>query len=101
MNWYKKTAQEYAPIAITSYFPNTGELGISFNGGKTYKYIDINSFTYDKIYKLLKVKNYKTVNSILKNISENNKKKQLTQRGYTAKEEQEMVNELINEGILK
>ncbi len=100
MNWYKKT-QNYAPIAITSYFPGTGELGISFNGGKTYKYQDINSRTYDEIYKLLKVKNYKTVNSMLRTISEKNKKKQLTQRGYTAQEEEEMTNELINEGILK
>ncbi len=100
MNWYKKTAQEHDPIVITSYSSEIGELGISFNGGKTYRYLDVNPFTYMKIYKLLKVKNYKTVNKILKNISEGNKRKQLTQRGYTEREEQEMINELINKGIL-
>ena len=93
MNWYKKS-QEYAPIAITSYFPGTGELGISFNGGKIYKYIDINSFTYDKIYKLLKVKNYKTVNSILRTISEKNKKNEEENR-------EEILNELYERGYLQ
>ena len=91
MNWYK-TAQQYAPIAIISYIPGYGELGISFNGGKKYIYPKVNPPLYNKIENLLKFKNYKKVQQILKNISDN--------RPDSEEEKQQMLDQLYDEGYL-
>ena len=68
MNWFKQT-QQAPPIAIVSYIPEYGELGISFRGSKKYVYSDVSPFLYEKINILLRVKNYKEVQKILKNLS--------------------------------
>jgi len=91
MNWYK-IAQQPAPIAIISYFASIGELGISFNGGKKYVYQDVSPFHYNKIMTLLRVKNYRAVQAILKNLSIN--------RPDTEKEKQQMLQQLYDEGYL-
>ena len=90
MNWYK-IAQQFAPIAITSY-SKIGELGISFNGGKKYIYYNVSPFDYDKIRALLRVKNYREVQKILKNLSKN--------RHDTEEEKQQMLQQLYDEGYL-
>ncbi len=90
-SWYKR-AQKIVPISIVSYFPNIGELGISFNRGKTYIYPDVSPFLYDRINTLLRVKNYKEVNKILKNISENNKNNEKEDR-------EEILNDLYDREI--
>ena len=92
MSWYKK-AQQVVPISIVSYFPNIGELGISFNGGKTYVYPDVSPFLYERIDTLLRVKNYREVSKILKNISKKEEK--------TPEDSDEMVDELYDRGDLK
>ena len=91
MNWYKK-AQQNIPIRIISYIPQHGELGISFNRGKKYIYPNVTPFTYSRIQTLLKVKNYREVQKILKNLSIN--------RPDTKEEKQEMLDELYEEGLL-
>ena len=91
MNWYKKS-QLNIPIQIVSYIPEYGELGISFNRGKKYIYPDVNPFTYNKIHTLLRVKNYKQVQKILKNLSAN--------RPDTEEEKQQMLDELYDSGLL-
>ncbi len=92
MNWYKKS-QQVVPIAIVSYFPNIGELGISFNGGKKYVYPDISPFLYERIDILLRVKNYREVSKILRNIS--------TKKEETQEDKDEMLDELYDRGYLK
>jgi len=92
MNWYR-TAQQVAPIAIISYFPNIGELGISFNGGKKYAYPNISPFLYDRINVLLRVKNYKKVSEILRNISPKKEEE-------TSVDRDEMLDELYEKGLL-
>jgi len=92
MNWYK-IAQQVLPISIVSYSPNIGELGISFNGGKKYIYLDVSPFLHDKINTLLRVKNYKKVNEILRNISVKKEEETPADKG-------EMLNELYEEGLL-
>ena len=84
MNWFKK-AQQTPPIAIVSY-DHDGNLGISFNGRKKYSYPDISQFYYNKIQTLLRVKNYKEVQKMLKNLSAN--------RPHTEEEKQQMLSEL-------
>ncbi len=84
MNWFKQ-AQQYSPIAIVSY-DHDGNLGISFNGGKKYNYPDVSPFYYNKIQTLLKVKNYRKAQEILKNLSGN--------MLHTEEEKQQMLSEL-------
>ena len=91
MNWYK-TSQKYAPIAIISYIPEYGELGISFNGSKKYIYPGVTPFNYNEIQILLRVKNYKKVQKILKNLSAN--------RPDSEEDKQQMLNQLYDEGYL-
>ena len=91
MNWYK-TTQQYNPIAIISYVPEYGELGISFNGGKKYIYPGVSPFIYNKIQTLLRVKNYKKVQKILKNLSDN--------RPDSEEDKQQMLDQLYDEGYL-
>jgi hypothetical protein len=90
-NWYKK-AQQANPISIISY-NSTGELGISFNGGKAYVYPNVSPFVYKKIQTLLRVKNYKKVQDMLKNLSANNQE--------TEEDRQQMLNQLYEDGHLK
>ena len=90
-NWYKK-AQQNIPIQIVSYIPEHEELGISFNSGKKYIYPNVTPFTYNRIQTLLKVKNYRAVQKILKNLSNN--------RPDTKEEKNEMLDELYNRGLL-
>lgn len=92
MNWYR-TAQQVTPIAIVSYFPNIGELGISFNGGKKYVYPNVSPYLYDRINVLLRVKNHREVSKILRNLSP--KKEEETQE-----DRDEMLNELYDGGLL-
>ncbi len=92
MNWYR-TAQQIAPIAIVSYFPNIGELGISFNGGKKYVYLDISPFLYDRMNVLLRVKNYREVSKILRNLSPKKEEE-------TPADRDEMYDELVGKGLL-
>ncbi len=92
MNWYKKS-QEIKPISIISY-NHIGELGISFNGGKTYIYPDVSPFLYEKINILLRVKNFREVSRILRKVSENSKENK-------EKEREEILNDLYDRGILK
>lgn len=90
MNWYKK-AQEFPPIAITSY-DSYGNLGITFNGGKKYVYPDVSPYYYDYIKKFLKVKNYKKVQEILKNLS--------LSSPTSEEDKQVMLDQLYDEGYL-
>lgn len=91
MNWYK-TSQS-VPIAISSYTPEYGELVVSFNGGKGYTYPGVSPFIYEKIRRLLSVKNYREVQNMLKNLSAN--------REDTEEDKQQMLNQLYDEGYLK
>ena len=91
MNWYK-TAQNVAPITIVSYIPSYGELGISFNGSKKYIYEKINPRDYNYLENLLKNKNYKKAQEILRRWSLKNKE--------TEGDKQEMVDELYERGYL-
>ena len=70
MNWYK-IAQKYAPIAIASY-SNDGTLGIVFNGGNKYIYENINIDNYGYLDSLLKNRNYRKAQEVLKNWSSKN-----------------------------
>lgn len=88
MSWYKK-AQEYPPIAITSY-DSYGDLGITFNGGKKYVYENINPADYNRIDTLLRKRNYRAAQKILANWSPKKEEN-----------EQEMLEELYERGILK
>lgn len=92
MNWFKQ-AQQYAPIAIVSYVPSSGELGIVFNGGKKYTYKNINPPNYEYIDSLLKNRNYRKAQEVLKSWS--------LKREETEEDKQEMLNELYDRGILK
>ncbi len=69
-----KQSQQYAPIAIVSYIPEYAELGISFNGRKKYVYPGVSPYIYEQIRNLLKYKNYRKVQEMLKNLSINDKK---------------------------
>ena len=69
MNWYK-LSQQILPISILSY-NDYGELGISFSGGKKYVYPNVSPYIYNRISALLKNKNYKKVQQMLKNLSSN------------------------------
>ena len=91
MNWYKK-AQQIPPIAILSY-NSYGDLAVSFNGGKRYVYPDVTPDDYNYMKNLLKVKNYKKVQEILKNMSAN--------RPETEEDKQQMLNQLCDEGELR
>ena len=91
MNWFKQ-AQTYPPIAIVSYFPSYGELGISFNGGKKYTYYDINPDNHAYLKSLLKNKNYEVAESILRSWGKQNEE--------TEEDKQEILNELYERGIL-
>ena len=86
-----KQAQQIPPISIISY-DNYEDLTISFNGGKKYIYPNVTPDDYNYIRKLLRVKNYKKVQEILKNISAN--------RPDTEEDKQQMLNQLYNEGHL-
>lgn len=90
MNWYKIAQQQYAPIAIVSYFK--GDLGIVFNGGKKYTYEKINPDDYANLDRLLKHKNYKAAQEILRNWS--------PKKEETEEDRQEMLNELYERGVL-
>ena len=92
MNWHKR-AQKIAPISIISYIPSYEELGISFNGGKKYIYPNVNPFIYNQIRNLLKVKNYRKVQEILKNLSVKQKE--------TNEDKKQMLDQLYDEGHLK
>ena len=81
------------PISIISYSDETGELGISFNSGKKYIYPNVSPFVFDKIEKLLKIKNYKEVQKMLKNLSDN--------QPDTEEDKQQMLNQLYEEGYLR
>ena len=83
MNWYK-IAQEYAPIGIVSYF--SGDLEISFNGGKKYTYENVPPVLYDRLDGLLRKGNYSAAQKILQNLSSKNDE--------TEEDKQEMLNEL-------
>jgi len=78
VNWYK-ICQQYrpAPIVITSY-NQAGELGISFNGGPTYTYYNVSPYWEERIRKLLRYRNYKEVNKVLKNFSDKEKQRNMT-----------------------
>jgi hypothetical protein len=89
MNWYKKS--QYIPIQIISYMEGTGELKILFPSGKTYIY-NVNPYNYEKLYILLKKKNYKAAENLLRNLSQN--------KEHTEEEKNEMLNELYNKGYL-
>ena len=91
MSWYK-TAQQILPITIVSY-NNLDELGISFSGGKTYIYPNVSPFYHNKIQTLLRVKNYREVQKILKSLSAN--------RPDTENERKQMLNQLYDEGHLQ
>ena len=72
MNWFKQAQeQEYQPIAIVSWIPSYGELGIVFNGGKKYTYYNVNDRVYKSIEFLLSKNNYKEVQKILTNLTNN------------------------------
>ena len=76
MNWYKKSQNDKpAPINITSYRDTYEELGISFNGSKTYHYPHVNKHIYREIAFLLSKKNYRAVEKKLKDILQKNKDK--------------------------
>lgn len=92
MSWYR-IAQQVLPITIVSYSPNIGELGISFNGKKTYIYPNVSPFLYERIDKLLRVKNYKEVSKILRNISPKKEEE-------TSADKDEMLDELYERGLL-
>ena len=72
MNWYKKS-QNPEPIEITVNNDTYNELGISFNGSKTYYYPNVNKQTRNYISFLLSRKNYKAVEKKLREILEKNK----------------------------
>jgi len=91
LNWYKKAQNNTNPIVIT-FYNSYGELGVSFNGGKTYIYLNVNPYVYDKIKRLLRNKNYREVNKILKNISG---------KGKEEDNRKEILDELYERGILK
>ena len=92
MNWYK-IAQEYPPIAIVSYIPSYGELGITFHGGKKYIYEKINTENYEYIRSLLRNKNYTEAQKVLSNWSVKNEE--------TDADRREMLTELHDRGYLK
>lgn len=73
MNWYKQAKYDFPPISILSY-DGYGDLSISFNGGKKYVYPDVSPFYKDKIDFLLRKKNYKAVDVLLRNLSRTSKK---------------------------
>ena len=60
--------------------------------GKKYIYPDVNPYVYNKINTLLRVKNYKEVQKILKNLSIN--------RPDTEEDKQQMLDQLYNEAYL-
>lgn len=91
MNWFKQ-AQQYPPIAILSY-DNYGDLAVSFNGGKKYVYPNVTPDNYNYIKSLLRNKNYRKVQEILKNISD--------ARPDSEEDKQQMLNQLYEEGHLK
>jgi hypothetical protein len=93
-NWYKESQQ--IPIQILSYMEQTGELKILFPAGKIYTYYDINPYDYDKLYLLLKKRNYKAAEKLLRSLSEKYKKN----KDYTKEEKDEFLNELYEEGYL-
>jgi TPP-dependent 2-oxoacid decarboxylase len=74
MNWYKIAQREVLPIAISAY-NSDGKLKILFKGIKTYTYLNVSPFEYKRISQLLGYKNYTEVQRILKNLSNNSKKK--------------------------
>ena len=91
MNWYK-IAKQYATIAIVSYSYD-GTLGIVFNGGKKYIYENINIDNYGYLNSLLKNRNYRKAQEILKSWSSKNEE--------TDEDRQEILNELYDRDILK
>jgi len=94
MNWYKKAQQRIYPIMIAFYNHSTGDLGVSYNGGKTYVYPNISPYQKEYLEKLLGVKNYSTVSKFLKGI---------TPKGNNVEQhdKNETMEELHNRGILK
>jgi hypothetical protein len=68
MNWFKES-QLIRPIAIT-FYNSYGELGISFQGSKTYTYPNVPPPLYEKIKYLLKERRYPTVYRILQNLKQ-------------------------------
>ena len=90
MNWYKIAQQQYAPIAIVSYFGDN--LGIVFNGGKKYTYERINPDDYLKIKTLLEKRNYTAAQALLRSWGNAGKE--------TEEDKQEMLDELYERGFL-
>ena len=68
MNWFKDS-QLVRPIAIT-FYNSYGELGISFNGSKTYTYPNVPPPLYKKIQYLLKERNYPSAYRILQTLKQ-------------------------------
>ena len=91
MNWYKISQQQFAPIAIVSYFGD--ELGISFNGGKKYVYDNINQDNHDDLEFLLKKHNYRAAEEKIRSWR--------PKQEETEEDRQEMLNELYERGILQ
>ena len=71
MNWFKGSQQvppiAPRPIAIT-FYNNRGEMGISFNGSKTYTYPNVPPPLYGKVKLLLGKKNYSAAYRILQSL---------------------------------
>lgn len=104
MNWFKKAQYTPPPIQIVGwkiYKPETtGTMSISFNGGKAYPYEGISVKEYYYIRSLLGHKNYSTAAQQLKIYEDRQREQQLQPTGYTRKEEQEMLDELEQAGLI-
>ncbi len=105
MNWYKKAQQ--APMQFSGWskepISGMGKMSILWKG-KRYIYQDISREEANYISKLIGHKNYSVASKTLRSYSDRYKRKierqNLTSRGYLPEEEQEMLNEFEEEGIL-
>ncbi len=105
MSWYKKAQQ--IPIKFLSWAAHhsdeDGEMAIAY-GNKRYVYKDISREEANKMSYMLGKGYFPNAAKKLKFYSNRYKKKmeqqQLTPRGHTPQEEQQMLKELENEGLL-
>ena len=107
MNWFKQSQQE-PPIRFLGWsiepFDVTGNMRISFRG-VDYTYQDISREEANHISFLLSRKNYRATEKKLRFYSDRYKKKQekkeLTPRGHTPQDENNMLDQLYDEGHLQ
>ena len=103
MNWYKK-AQSVTPIQYLGfkiYKPEvTGEMYILFGGNRKYTYHGIYEDEANHMSSLLAKKNYRAAGQKLRDYKTRYDNQQAQTTGYTSEEEQQMLDELEQNGLI-